>query len=96
MECNLPHQFLLSDSWKEFDHLIDFVTLFNLDPLQLRDFRRTLYTFNEKHFNTYVAGAVAGHKKKGVQAVYGRYEYDDEKINAMKKWEQYLNKLARG
>ncbi len=68
----------------------------HLDPLQLRDFRRTLYTFNEKHFNTYVAGAVAGHKKKGVTAVYGRYEYDEEKIKAMKKWEQYLNKLSKG
>jgi hypothetical protein len=68
----------------------------HLDPLQLRDFRRTLYTFNEKHFNTYVAGAVAGHKKKGVQAVYGRYEYDEEKIKAMKEWEKYLNKLTRG
>ena len=67
----------------------------HLDPLQLRDFRRTLYTFNEKHFNTYVAGAVAGHKKKGVQAVYGRYEYDDEKIEAMREWEKYLNKLAK-
>ena len=67
----------------------------HLDPLQLRDFRRTLYTFNEKHFNTYVAGAVAGHKKKGVQAVYGRYEYDEEKIKAMKEWEKYLNKLAK-
>ncbi len=67
----------------------------HLDPLQLRDFRRTLYTFNEKHFNTYVAGAVAGHKKKGVTAVYGRYEYDEEKIKAMKKWEQYLNKLSK-
>ena len=68
----------------------------HLEPLQLRDFRRTLYTFNEKHFNTYVAGAVAGHKKKGVTAVYGRYEYDEEKIKAMKKWEQYLNKLSKG
>ena len=67
----------------------------HLDPLQLRDFRRTLYTFNEKHFNTYVAGAVAGHKKQGVQAVYGRYEYDDEKIEAMREWEKYLNKLAK-
>ena len=67
----------------------------HLDPLQLRDFRRTLYTFNEKHFNTYVAGAVAGHKKKGVQAVYGRYEYDEEKIEVMKEWEKYLNKLAK-
>ncbi len=67
----------------------------HLEPLQLRDFRRTLYTFNEKHFNTYVAGAVAGHKKKGVQAVYGRYEYDEEKIEAMREWEKYLNKLAK-
>ena len=67
----------------------------HLDPLQLRDFRRTLYTFNEKHFNTYVAGAVAGHKKKGVQAVYGRYEYDEEKIEVMKEWEKYLKKLAK-
>ncbi len=67
----------------------------HLDPLQLRDFRRTLYTFNEKHFNTYVAGAVAGHKKKGVQAVYGRYEYDEEKIKAMKEWEKYLNRLSK-
>jgi hypothetical protein len=28
--------------------------------------------------------------------VYGRYQYDEEKITAMKKWEQYLNKLAKG
>jgi len=74
---------------------LDEIKELHLDSLQLRDFRRTLYTFNEKHFNTYVAGAVAGHKKKGVTAVYGRYEYDEEKIKAMKKWEQYLNRLSK-
>ena len=68
----------------------------HLASLQLRDFRRTLYTFNERHFNTDVARAVAGHKKTGMADVYGRYQYDEEKIKAMKKWEQYLNKLARG
>ena len=68
----------------------------HLVSLQMRDFRRTLYTFNERHFNTDVARAVAGHKKGGMADVYGRYQYDEEKIAAMKKWEQYLNKLARG
>ena len=68
----------------------------HLVSLQMRDFRRTLYTFNERHFNTDVARAVAGHKKGGIADVYGRYQYDEEKIAAMKKWEQYLNKLARG
>jgi hypothetical protein len=28
--------------------------------------------------------------------VYGRYQYDDEKIKSMKKWEQYLNNLLKG
>ena len=68
----------------------------HLVSLQMRDFRRTLYTFNEKHFTTDVARAVAGHKKGGMADVYGRYQYDDEKIKSMKKWEQHLNKLAKG
>ncbi len=68
----------------------------HLVNLQMRDFRRTLYTFNERHFTTDVARAVAGHKKEGMADVYGRYQYDDEKNKSMKKWEQYLNKLARG
>jgi len=68
----------------------------HLVSLQMRDFRRTLYTFNEKHFTTDVARAVAGHKKGGMADVYGRYQYDDEKIKSMKKWEQYLNNLLKG
>ena len=68
----------------------------HLVNLQMRDFWRTLYTFNEKHFTTDVARAVAGYKKEGMADVYGRYQYDEEKIKAMKRWEQYLNKLARG
>ncbi len=68
----------------------------HLVNLQMRDLRRTLYTFNERYFNTDVARAVAGHKKGGMADVYGRYQYDDEKIKSMKKWEQHLSKLAKG
>ncbi len=68
----------------------------HLVTLQMRDFRRTLYTFNERYFNTDVARAVAGHKKEGMAVVYGRYQYDEEKMQSMKKWEQHLNELEKG
>jgi len=68
----------------------------HLVTLQMRDFRHTLYTFNERYFNTDVARAVAGHKKEGMAVVYGRYQYEEEKMQSMKKWEQHLNKLAKG
>ena len=64
--------------------------------LQMRDLRRTLYTWIEENLkDSQTATAVAGHKKDGMGNIYGIYDYEDEKKKAMLSWEKYLNSLIK-
>ena len=64
------------------------------DNLQRRDIRRTFYTWIEKTFRYELAGATAGHKRIGIGRIYGRYEYENEKMEVMLAWEKYLKSLV--
>ena len=58
--------------------------------LEMRDIRRSCYTFVEEKFGQVVAGAIAGHKQDAMHRVYGQYDYQKEKQEAMLAWEQHL------
>ena len=48
--------------------------------LNMRDLRRTLFTFIEEHFTYEIAGVVAGHAKPGIGKVYGMFEHQEEHL----------------
>jgi len=58
------------------------------------DLRRTLRTrLAELGVSDIVAERVLGHKLQGVMAVYNRHAYDQEKRQALMKWEAKLQKI---
>ena len=61
--------------------------------LEMRDIRRSCYTFVEEKFGQVVAGAIAGHKQDAMHRVYGQYDYQKEKQEAMLEWEKHLLNL---
>ena len=63
--------------------------------LEMRDLRRTCYTFVEQNFNQVIAGAIAGHKQDAMHRVYGQYDYEKEKQEAMLEWERHLLNLMK-
>lgn len=64
------------------------------EHLTPHDLRRTLRTrLAEVGVSDIVAEKVLGHKLQGVLAIYNRYSYDDEKRQALERWEQRLKKI---
>ena len=63
--------------------------------LQMRDVRRTFFSWIEEEYDYMLAGVVSGHVKPGIGRTYGKYEYKKEKIKIMKHWERYLNALIK-
>jgi len=61
--------------------------------LRMQDLRRTCYTFIEQKFSPVISGAVAGHTKDAMGRVYGQYDYEKEKKEAMLEWEKHLLNL---
>lgn len=58
------------------------------------DLRRTLRTrLASLGVNDVIAERVLGHKLQGVLAVYNRYDYDQEKRQALEQWERELLKI---
>lgn len=61
------------------------------------DLRRTARTFFASlGVASNVAEAMLNHSLKGVEAIYNRYSYDEEKKAAWKLWEQKLREIVRG
>lgn len=61
--------------------------------LRMQDLRRTCYTFIEQKFSPVISGAVAGHTKDAMGRVYGQYDYEKEKQEALLEWEKHLLNL---
>ena len=61
----------------------------------MQDLRRTCYTFIEQKSGPVISGAVAGHTKDAMGRVYGQYEYEKEKQEAMLEWEKDLLNLMK-
>jgi integrase len=58
------------------------------------DLRRTLRTkLAEIGIPEHIAERVLGHKLQGILAVYNRYSYDQEKSEALEKWEARLRQI---
>ncbi|NTW87790.1 MAG: tyrosine-type recombinase/integrase [Desulfobulbaceae bacterium] len=64
------------------------------DPFTPHDLRRTLRTrLVEIGVDDVVAERILGHKLQGVMAVYNRHSYDNEKRQALDKWEKKLRQI---
>ncbi len=60
------------------------------------DLRRTVRTrLAALGITDVVAERVLGHKLQGILAVYNRYDYDNEKRQALEKWERELRRILR-
>ncbi len=60
------------------------------------DLRRTVRTrLAALGINDVVAERVLGHKLQGILAVYNRYDYDNEKRQALEKWERELRRILK-
>ncbi len=60
----------------------------------LHDLRRTCLTFIDRHHGATMLSVVAGHARKGLHGVYGRWEYHDEQLQALEHWGAHLDQLA--
>lgn len=71
-----------------------------LEPWTFHDIRRTVASGMAKlNVAVHVVEAILNHKSgsiRGVAAVYNRYDYADEKRDALSAWSDYLARLATG
>jgi integrase len=62
-----------------------------IEPFTLHDLRRTVRTrLAELGVTPFVGELVIGHTQKGVHAVYDLHRYNDEKRDALARWERRL------
>ena len=67
-----------------------------LGPWVNHDLRRTLRSrLSELRVNSDVAEAVLAHVKPGIRGVYDRYEYLDEKRDALELWAARLRDIVQ-
>jgi integrase len=60
-------------------------------PYTLHDLRRTVRTrLAELGVTPFIGELVIGHQQKGVHAIYDLHRYDDEKRDALERWERKL------
>ena len=87
----------VSTAWRDFKNIDVRSVQRKSEPVSFRmqDLRRTCYTFVEKNFGQVVAGAIAGHSKDAMHRVYGQYDYEKEKQEAMLEWERHLLNLMK-
>lgn len=65
------------------------------EPFTPHDIRRTVRTkLAELQIDELIAERVLGHKLQGIAAVYNRYDYLQEKLNALETWEKALIDIA--
>lgn len=70
---------------------------FGLDHWTPHDLRRTVNThLNELGVLPHIVERILNHKLQGVQAVYNRAEYWDEKVDAMKLWAERIKQICAG
>ena len=68
-----------------------------MKPFTLHDLRRTTRTrMAELGVTPFVGELVIGHRQRGVHAVYDLHTYDDEKREALLKWEARLLSIVAG
>jgi len=68
-----------------------------VDKFTPHDFRRTAATgMGSLRFSDEIIDAVLNHVKKGVISIYNRHEYNDEKKEALRAWEQKLLVVISG
>jgi integrase len=62
-----------------------------IEPFTLHDLRRTVRTrLSELGVTPFIAELVIGHRQRGVHAVYDLHRYENEKREALLKWEARL------
>ena len=89
---DLPiHPDTLNDWWgKDRDAL-------GLSDVTPHDFRRTVITgLTRVTKNDTIGRKVANQALQGVKKVYDLYAWDDEKADALKKWNAFIKKLVKG
>lgn len=68
-----------------------------LEPFTLHDLRRTVRTqLAALGVPFHVAERVLNHKLKGIEAVYNRYDYIEERREALDQWARVLDSLESG
>lgn len=68
-----------------------------IDTFTLHDFRRTARTHIEAlGFPPYIGERCLNHKVKGVEGIYNRHDYFDERKAALQAWADLLDQCERG
>jgi integrase len=67
-----------------------------VEPWQLHDLRRTVRTgLSRAEVLPFHAELVIAHTQSGVHGVYDRFRYQREKLDALQRWEQLLDRLLK-
>ncbi len=69
----------------------------DMDNFTIHDFRRTARThLAALGVDAFVAERCLNHKVKGVEGIYNRHDYFDERKNALDQWAKLLSLLEEG
>ena len=68
-----------------------------VQPFTVHDFRRTVRThLAALGIDSHIAECCLNHKLKGVEGIYNRHDYFDERKNALNEWARLLEALEEG